>query len=82
MRPAFHKFYIVFFILVFASCGGKDKKSPAPDSNAGAKDTAKTGENKPTIYGVADSTLTPFKPFIEKELDKWARSFRGFTADS
>lgn len=82
MRPAYHRFFIAFFILIFASCGRKDKKSSVPDSNAAAKDTAKTEENKQPLYADADSTLTQVKSHIEKGLDKWARSFRGFNSDS
>lgn len=82
MRPVFPGLFIAFFILVLASCGGKDKKSSSPDSNAAAKDTAQIEKNTGIITGPADSTLTPVRSFIEKDLDKWGKSFNGFNIDS
>jgi len=82
MRPVFSGLFIAFFILILASCGDKNRKTPPADSNNGAKDTSQMEENKHPLNEVIDSTLTTAKSFIEKGLNKWAGSFRNFSTDS
>jgi hypothetical protein len=73
------KLSIASFLFILASCKGKDKNSPDPNAGKG-KDTALTGPADVTKG--ADSTLGSSGPFIEKELDKWAKSFKNFHIDS
>ncbi|MBL7730337.1 MAG: hypothetical protein JNM88_04100 [Chitinophagaceae bacterium] len=82
MRSVFPGFFIAFIILILASCGEKDRKTPSADSNNGAKDTSQIEKNKKPLNEAIDSTLTTVKSFIEKELDNWTRSFRNFRTDS
>jgi hypothetical protein len=83
MRHRFYGSLLSTLILVLISCGSKDKKSPDPDPSI-AKDTMvvdSAGDSKRAIVA-GDTTLTASRPFIEKELAKWSKSFKGFHIDS
>jgi len=82
MRPHLPGYFIAFLIFVLSSCAGKDKKSPGTDPNASAADTTQMEKNSMAANSAADSTLAPFASSIEKGLDKWVRSFKGFSIDS
>ena len=82
MQSIFLRLFFAATISTIISCGGKNQKDqPASGNNADSVANVPTANNQPTDRA-ADSTLVPVKPFFEKELTKWAQSFKGFHIDS
>ncbi|HEV7781621.1 MAG TPA: hypothetical protein VGO58_10155 [Chitinophagaceae bacterium] len=82
MSSFIYRLFIISCIFILVSCGGKDKKSTDPAVSTTADTAGKTGTSNLVANETADRTLAPVRSFIEKGLDKWAQSFKGFNTDS
>lgn len=74
------RLFLVFTVSCFLiSCGGKNNNNEPAEN-----DTARI--NQPDSVAIATATamdmLATAKPFIDKELGEWIRSFTGFNTDS
>jgi hypothetical protein len=82
MRSIFPRLLLAATISTIISCGGKNQKDqPGSGNNADSVANVQTVNNQP-VGSAADNTLAPVKQFFEKELTKWAQSFKGFNIDS
>lgn len=72
------RLFIAAAICSIVSCGGKNDRSAVNNTDTSAKVNPVTGSGK----GNADSSLAPVQQFIEKDLEKWMRSFTNFNIDS
>lgn len=66
--------FTAFFFII--SCGNKNDKQTERTDSSLIKDSLSTG------HAPADTTLAAIMPVIEKELNAWVKSFKGFVADS
>lgn len=66
--------FTAFFFII--SCGNKNDKQTERTDSSLIKDSLSTGQ------APADTTLAAIMPVIEKELNAWVKSFKGFVADS
>lgn len=67
-------------ILLFTSCGGKNSK-PGDKVEADSLTTTPL-DSISVVNKETKKDMAAIQPFIEKELNKWAQSFSGFTLDS
>jgi hypothetical protein len=79
MRPLYFLFVCTVALLLI-SCGGKN----STDNETKEADTltANQPDSATAANSAAAALLATAKPFIEKELNKWAQSFTGFSLDS
>jgi hypothetical protein len=73
-------FFLTFFAFafIFTACGGKNSSTTAENDslNIEQPDSATVANNE------AKAALTTARPFLEKELNAWAKSFKGFHTNS
>ena len=72
--------FLCVAVLIFASCGGKSSK-PGDKVETDSLTTTPSDSISVVNKETKDKMAT-IKPFIEKELNKWAQSFTGFMLDS
>lgn len=78
MSSTLSRLFIAAAICSVISCGGKKGQSDKTDTDTSAKDNPVISSGN----GNADSSLVPVQQFIQKDLEKWMRSFTNFNIDS